>query len=91
MATSLKGAKMAAAWYWQGQRGWIEQSFKDSKSRFGLARVRVGSPERLSRLLMALSVALTWLSLMVTRAAREVEAALARGYPGCGKRLGANE
>ena len=48
--------------YWQ--RGWIEQSFKDSKSRFGLARVRVGSPERLSRLLMALSVALTWLSLM---------------------------
>ena len=62
LATSLKGAKMAAAWYWQ--RGWIEQSFKDSKSRFGLARVRVGSPERLSRLLMALSVALTWLSLM---------------------------
>jgi hypothetical protein len=62
LATSLKDAKMAASWYWQ--RGWIEQSFKDSKSRFGLARVRVGSPERLSRLLMALSVALTWLTLM---------------------------
>ena len=65
LATSLKDAKSAAAWYWQ--RGWIEQSFKDSKSRFGLARVRVGSPERLSRLLMALSVALTWLSLMKLR------------------------
>jgi len=62
LATSLKDAKTAAAWYWQ--RGWIEQSFKDSKSRFGLGRVRVGSPERLSRLLMALSIALSWLTLM---------------------------
>ncbi len=62
LATSLKDAKSAASWYWQ--RGWIEQSFKDSKSRFGLARVRVGSPKRLSRLLIALSLALTWLSLM---------------------------
>jgi Transposase DDE domain len=62
LATSLKDAKMAASWYWQ--RGWIEQSFKDSKSRFGLGRVRVGSPKRLSRLLMALSFALTWLTLM---------------------------
>jgi len=53
---------MAASWYWQ--RGWIEQSFKDSKSRFGLARVRVGSPKRLSRLLMALTIALSWLTLM---------------------------
>ena len=62
LATSLKNAKMAASWYWQ--RGWIEQSFKDSKSRFGLARVRAGCPKRLSRLLMALSLALAWLSLM---------------------------
>lgn len=62
LATSLKDAKSAACWYWQ--RGWIEQSFKDAKSRFGLARVRVGTPERLSRLLMALSVALSWLTLM---------------------------
>jgi hypothetical protein len=62
LATSLKNAKSAASWYWQ--RGWIEQSFKDAKSRFGLARVRVGCPERLSRLLMALSIALSWLTLM---------------------------
>jgi hypothetical protein len=62
LATSLKGAQSAASWYWQ--RGWIEQSFKDSKSRFGLARVRVSCPKRLSRLLMALTVALEWLTLM---------------------------
>jgi hypothetical protein len=62
LATSLKDAKSAANWYWQ--RGWIEQSFKDSKSRFGLARVQVRCPERLSRLLMALTIALSWLSLM---------------------------
>jgi hypothetical protein len=62
LATSLHSAKSAASWYWQ--RGWIEQSFKDAKSLFGLARVQVRSPERLCRLLMALTVALSWLSLM---------------------------
>lgn len=61
LATSLKDPKSAASWYWQ--RGWIEQSFKDSKSRFSLAEVQVGSPERLSRLLMALTIALSWLTL----------------------------
>ena len=61
LATSLHSAKAAASWYWQ--RGWIEQSFKDSKSRFGLGEVRVGSPERLSRLLSALTIALSWLTL----------------------------
>ncbi len=62
LATSLDDPKSVASWYWQ--RGWIEQSFKDAKSRFGLARVKVGSPERLSRLLMALTIALSWLTLM---------------------------
>jgi len=62
LATSLKDAKSAASWYWQ--RGWIEQSFKDAKSRFGLARVRVGCPKRLCRLLTGLTVALSWLTLM---------------------------
>lgn len=57
----MGSAKAAAAWYWQ--RGWIEQSFKDSKSRFSLAEARVGSPERLSRLLSALSIALSRLTL----------------------------
>ncbi len=62
LATSLEGPRSAANWY--RQRGWIEQSFKDSKSRFGLARARVGCPERLSRLLMGLTIALCWLTLM---------------------------
>lgn len=62
LATTFKDAKSATNWYWQ--RGWIEQSFRDAKSRFGLKRVRVGSPERLSRLLMALTIALSWLTLM---------------------------
>ncbi len=62
LATTFEDAKSAANWYWQ--RGWIEQSFRDAKSRFGLKRVRVGSPERLGRLLMALTIALSWLTLM---------------------------
>ena len=61
LVTSLDQAEQAVAWYWQ--RGWIEQSFRDSKSRFGLKRVRVGCPERLSRLLIALTFALAWLTL----------------------------
>jgi hypothetical protein len=62
LATSLASADQAVAWYWQ--RGWIEQSFKDSKSRFGLDAARVGCPERLSRLLLALTLALAWLTLL---------------------------
>ena len=61
LATSLGAADHAAAWYWQ--RGWIEQSFKDSKQRFGLAAVQVGCPARLNRLLAALTLALAWLTL----------------------------
>ena len=61
LATSLGTAARAVAWYWR--RGWIEQSFKDSKGRFGLKRVQVGCPLRLSRLLMALTLALAWLTL----------------------------
>ncbi len=62
LATSIGTAKQAVAWYWQ--RGWIEQSFKDSKSGFGLKRVHVQSASRLTHVLMALTIALTWLSLL---------------------------
>ena len=62
LATSLPDAHRAAAWYWQ--RGWIEQSLKDSKSRFGLDRVQVACPQRLSRLLAGLVIALAWLTLL---------------------------
>jgi Transposase DDE domain len=53
----------AAGVAWYRQRFWIEESFKDSKSRFHLKRVRIGSPERLARLLLALTIALCWLAL----------------------------
>ena len=62
LATSLHSVKSAASWCWQ--RGWIEQSFKDAKSLFGPARVQVRSAQRLCRLLMALTIALAWLSSM---------------------------
>ncbi len=75
LATSLHSARSAASWYWH--RGWIEQSFKDTKSRFGLKGVRVGCTERLGRLLMALSIALSWLTLM---ALPESGGALPRGF-----------
>ncbi len=63
LATSLETVQQAVAWY--QQRWWIEASFKDSKSRFRLKYVQVGTPERLSRLLMALTIALCWLALLV--------------------------
>lgn len=63
LATCLESVKEGAVSCYR-QRGWIEQSFKDAKSRFGLARVKVGCPERLSRLLMALTITVSWLSLM---------------------------
>jgi hypothetical protein len=62
LATSLPDAGRTVAWYWR--RGWIEQSFRDAKQRFGLSRVQVGCPDRLSRLVMALTLALSWLTVL---------------------------
>ncbi len=63
LATSLATTQQAVAWY--QQHWWIEASFKDSKSRFRLKYVQVSTPERLSRLLMALTIALCWLAFLV--------------------------
>jgi len=62
LATSLGDAGRAVAWYWR--RGWIEQSFKDSKSGFGMDTAQIRCPLRLTRLLMALTLALAWLTLL---------------------------
>jgi hypothetical protein len=62
LATSLGDAGRAVAWYWR--RGWIEQSFKDSKSGFGMDAAQIRCPVRLTRLLAALTIALTWLTLL---------------------------
>lgn len=68
LATSLGSVGQAFAWY--RQRWWIEASFKDSKSGFGLDKVRVGCPRRLSRLLIGLTLALAWLLLAALPATR---------------------
>jgi hypothetical protein len=62
IATSLGDAGRAVAWYWR--RGWIEQSFKDSKSGFGMDAAQIRCPNRLTRLLAALTIALGWLTLL---------------------------
>jgi hypothetical protein len=67
LATTLGCPARAVCWYWR--RGWIEQSFRDAKQRFGLERVRVGTPARLTRLLLGLTLALTWLLLAAPPAA----------------------
>ncbi len=61
LATNLPTAAQAVAWY--RQRFWIEESFKDAKSRFRLKYAQIGCPHRLTRLLMALTIALCWLTL----------------------------
>jgi DDE family transposase len=63
LATSLStGARAVAAWY--QQRWWIEASFKDAHSRFGLKHTQIACPQRLSRLLAAFTLALCWLTLL---------------------------
>jgi len=61
LATNQPIAAQAVAWY--RQRFWIEESFKDSKSRFRLKHVQIGTPARLTRLLLALTIAWCWLAL----------------------------
>ena len=64
LATSLNRPRQAFQLY--ARRGWIEQTFRDKKSGiFGLHRVRIGSPFRLNRLLLALTLALIWLILLL--------------------------
>lgn len=55
-------AGRAVAWYWR--RGWIEQRFKDSKSGFGMDAAQIRCPLRLTRLLAALTLALSWRTLL---------------------------
>src|SRR5262249_30686449 len=59
LATTLGCPARALCWYWR--RGWVEQSFRDAKQRFGLERVRVGTPARPTPPLLALTPAPAWL------------------------------
>ena len=62
LATSMPSIKLAVAWY--QRRFWIEESFRDDKSRLLLDEVRVESTSRLNRLLMGLTIAVCWLCLI---------------------------
>lgn len=62
LATSLGNLGAAVAWY--RQRMWLEETFKDFHSGFGLDAVQVASARRLGRLVAALSLALAWLHLL---------------------------
>ena len=62
LATSMPSIQLAVAWY--QRRFWVEESFRDDKSRLLLDEVRVESTQRLNRLLMALTIAVCWLCLI---------------------------
>lgn len=62
LATNLPTMQLAFTWY--RRRFWIEESFRDDKSRLLLDEVRVKSTRRLNRLLMALTIAVCWLCLI---------------------------
>jgi hypothetical protein len=74
LATSLGGLTAAVAWY--RQRMWIEATFKDGHSIFGLDQAQIGSAARLGRLVAALSLALAFLHLLALPRSR----ALPRGW-----------
>ncbi|MHB1417510.1 MAG: hypothetical protein ACYC1C_19865 [Chloroflexota bacterium] len=62
VAVQAADAELAVAWY--AKRFWVEESFRDDKSRLLLDEVRVESTLRLDRLLMALTIAVCWLCLI---------------------------
>ena len=62
LATSLGSLGSAVAWY--RERMWLEETFKDFHSEFGLEDVQIGKAGRLGRLVGALSLAVAWLHLL---------------------------
>jgi hypothetical protein len=62
LATSLGSLREAVAWY--RQRMWVEETFKDFHSGFGLDATRLSNARRLGRLVAALTVAVAWLHLL---------------------------
>lgn len=74
LATSLGDLARTVAWY--RQRMWIEATFKDAHSIFGLDAAQVGSAARLGRLVAALTLALAFLHLLALPKSR----ALPKGW-----------
>lgn len=76
LVTTLVDPRLAYELYAQRMR--VEQLFRDAKSHFGLRRTRLTTTDRLSRLLMVVTLALWWLAFVVRRIAKAFEA-LVRG------------
>jgi hypothetical protein len=68
LATSLGSGREAVAWY--RQRMWLEATFKDFHSGFGLDAARISRAPRLGRLVAALTLAVAWLHLLALPEAR---------------------
>jgi hypothetical protein len=62
LATSLGNLREAVAWY--RQRMWVEETFKDFHSSFGLDATRIRTAGRLGRLVAALTLAVAWLHVL---------------------------
>lgn len=66
LGTSLRNAKQTVAWY--KKRFWIEEMFRDFKSRLGLRRARLKDEKRLTRLLLGYLIAYLILCLIGLKA-----------------------
>jgi hypothetical protein len=83
LATSLPSLGAAVAWY--RQRMWLEETFKDFQSVFGLDEARVGTAGRLGRLVAALSLAVAWLHLLALPKAGALPRGWAASVVTCGR------
>jgi hypothetical protein len=66
LGTSFSDADQAVAWY--KKRFWIEEMFRDLKSRLGLGRARLKDEHRLTRLLLGYLIAYLILCLIGLKA-----------------------
>jgi hypothetical protein len=62
LGTSFNDAEQAVGWY--KKRFWIEEMFRDLKSRLGLSRAHLKDEERLARLLLGFQIAYLILALI---------------------------
>ena len=62
LGTSFTDAEQAVGWY--KKRFWIEEMFRDLKSRLGLTRAHLKQEERLARLLLGFQIAYLILALI---------------------------
>lgn len=72
LVTTLSDPAVAYRLYAQRMR--VEQLFRDMKSHFALRKSRLTTTDRMSRLLMVLTLALWWLAMLARRIPQEFEA-----------------